>query len=193
MCAGWALGDFPRGKVARCGGLTASKVLELEHGPAAAPRRLRRHRTGVQHEICKQSWSTVGIQFIGKWPFTERGQRTGANDRYGQGADASRQLMNDGCLSGRDTRASALGLERMTATGRTVSITARRDRGSNLGLFCHLERIVNLDAGVSNCARKFAMTKQQLYGPEIFCPAINQRCFGAAHRVRAVRGVVESN
>ena len=32
MCAGWALGDFPRGKVARCGGLTASKVLELEHG-----------------------------------------------------------------------------------------------------------------------------------------------------------------
>ena len=42
---------------------------------------------------------------------------TQSNDRKGRGADASRQLMNDGCLSGRDTRATALGLERMTATG----------------------------------------------------------------------------
>jgi len=63
---------------------------------------------------------------------------------------------------------------------------------SNLGLFCHLERIVDLDADVSNCALKFAMTKQQLYGPEFFCPAMNQGCFGPAHRVRAVRVVVES-
>lgn len=77
--------------------------------------------------------------------------------------------------------------------GRTVSLTVRRNRGSNSGLFCHLERVVDFDAEVSDCALKFGLAKQQLYGPEVFCPAINQRCFGPTHRVRAVRRVVESN
>lgn len=67
------------------------------------------------------------------------------------------------------------------------------DLGSDFSLLRHLKRIVDLDAKISYCALKLGMAEEQLNGAEVFCAAINQRRLRAAHRVGAVRGVVESD
>lgn len=69
---------------------------------------------------------------------------------------------------------------------------AGRD-ASNLGLLCHLKSIVDLDAEIANCAFQLRMPEQQLYGPKILRPAVDQRGFCTAHSVGAIRGIVEAN
>lgn len=46
-------------------------------------------------------------------------------------------------------------------------IAARPNHCSHFGLFDHLECVVGLDAGLSDCAPRFWMTERQLYGPEV--------------------------
>lgn len=62
---------------------------------------------------------------------------------------------------------------------------------SNLGLFGHLQRVVDFDTEVSDCAFKFGVAQQQLDCSKVFRTAIDQRCFRSTHRVRAIGGVVE--
>ena len=51
--------------------------------------------------------------------------------------------------------------------------------GLYLCLLGHLQGIIDLDAEVSDGTFQLSMSKQQLYGSKILCPAINQCCFGA--------------
>jgi hypothetical protein len=61
----------------------------------------------------------------------------------------------------------------------------------NVGLLGHLERVVHLDAKMSDGTYPLRMTEQQLNSPEICRPSADQRRFGATHRVRAVGRVVK--
>ena len=47
----------------------------------------------------------------------------------------------------------------MTEAGRTVPRYCPADRGSSLRLFCHLQRIVDLDTEISHCTFQFRVTK----------------------------------
>jgi hypothetical protein len=58
--------------------------------------------------------------------------------------------------------------------------------GSALGPFSHLQRVIHLDAKVSDGALKFAVTKQELYGPQVFRTPVDQCRLGSAQRMGAV-------
>ena len=58
--------------------------------------------------------------------------------------------------------------------------------GSALGPFSHLQRVIHLDAKVSDGAPEFAVTKQALYGPQVLRTAAAQRRFDSAQRTGAV-------
>ncbi len=56
----------------------------------------------------------------------------------------------------------------------------------DLRLFCHFERVVDLDAKVSHRALKLGMTEQQLHRPEVLRAPIDQGGFGASDRMRSI-------
>jgi hypothetical protein len=63
----------------------------------------------------------------------------------------------------------------------------------HFGLLSHFKRVVDFDAEVSHRALELGMSEQQLHGPEVLRPPIDQRRFGAAQRMGAVRGRVQSD
>jgi hypothetical protein len=81
-------------------------------------------------------------------------------------------------------------------SGRTnsdvASARAAAPAALDLSLLRELERVVNLDAKVPDCALDLAVTEQQLNRSEVLRPLVYQRCFGAAHRMRAIYGRVKS-
>ena len=65
--------------------------------------------------------------------------------------------------------------------------------GLHFCLLCYLQCIIDLDTEVSDCTFQLAMSKQQLYSSEIFCPAINQRCFGTPQWMSSIRSWIKTN
>jgi len=61
----------------------------------------------------------------------------------------------------------------------------------HLSLLRDLQRVLDLDAKVADGALQFAMAEQQLDGPQVLGPAVDQGRLGAAQRVGAVVGRVE--
>ena len=59
--------------------------------------------------------------------------------------------------------------------------TATSPKGLHLGLFGNLQRVVDLDPKVSDGAFKFRMAEQELNGPKIPGPAIDQSRLGSPH------------
>ena len=51
----------------------------------------------------------------------------------------------------------------------------------HLGLLGDLQRIVDFDPEIPDSAFKFRVSEQELYGPEIPGPSVDQRRFGAPH------------
>lgn len=47
------------------------------------------------------------------------------------------------------------------------------DFALDLRLFRHLESIIHLDAKIADRAFKLRMSQQQLYRPQVLCPAID--------------------
>jgi hypothetical protein len=70
-----------------------------------------------------------------------------------------------------------------TALGRsaTVEIGGRdQPAGLHLSLLSDLQGVVDLNSEVSDGALEFAMAEEELDGPEIPRPSVDQRRFGAA-------------
>ena len=55
--------------------------------------------------------------------------------------------------------------------------------GLHLSLLGDLQRVVNFDAKVSDCALQLGMPKQELNGSEVLRTLVNQRCLGSLHRL----------
>lgn len=62
---------------------------------------------------------------------------------------------------------------------------------SDFGLFGHLKRVIHLDTEVSNGALKLGMAQEQLNRAQVLSASIYQGCLRAAHRVGAIRGVIQ--
>lgn len=81
-------------------------------------------------------------------------------------------------------------------SGRTnpykASIRAASSAALDFSLLRDLERVVDFDAKVPDCAFNFTMAEQQLDGPEVLRAFVNQRCLGAAHGMCAVDRSVKS-
>ena len=63
---------------------------------------------------------------------------------------------------------------------------------SDLCLLGDLQSNIHLDAKVAHCGFKFAMAEQQLHGPQILRPSIDECRLGSPHRVRAAVCRVEN-
>ena len=74
-----------------------------------------------------------------------------------------------------------------------ASAGRRRLKSSYLGLFCHLECIVDFDAEVAYRALQLRMTEEQLDSPEILGAPVDQRCLRPPHRVSTVGARVQSD
>jgi hypothetical protein len=64
---------------------------------------------------------------------------------------------------------------------------------SDVNLFRYCQGVIDLDAEIPDRAFDLGMPKQELDGPEISRPPINQGSFGAAQRVRPEQLRVKSN
>jgi len=64
---------------------------------------------------------------------------------------------------------------------------------SDFGLLRHLQRIIDLDAEVSDRALQLGMTEQQVNRPEILGSPVDQCRLGPAHRVGSVIAGVQSD
>src|SRR6202008_3216711 len=60
-------------------------------------------------------------------------------------------------------------------------------------LFGHLERVIDLDAEVSNGAFELRMAEEQLYSAQILRAAIDQRGFRASQCMGSIRGGVDAD
>ena len=77
----------------------------------------------------------------------------------------------------------------MPAQGRSAPLPEGTLTGAGrlaLGAFGHLQCVIHLDAKVSDGALKFAVTKQELYGPQVLRTPVDQRRLGSAQRMGAV-------
>jgi hypothetical protein len=63
----------------------------------------------------------------------------------------------------------------------------------NFGLFGDFQSIIDFYAQVVHCRFQFGVTKQQLDGPQVLGPTIDQGCFGPAHRVGAIGRGIEAD
>lgn len=70
---------------------------------------------------------------------------------------------------------------------------AARPRQSHVGLLRHLERIVDLDAEISNRALQLAVPEKQLNRPQILRATVDQRRLGPTHCMRPVGCIVQSD
>ena len=77
-------------------------------------------------------------------------------------------------------------LDIMAETGHTVFARAAVGQWLNLGLLGDLQRVVYLDAEVSDGAFELGMAKQQLNGSQVLRPLVYQRRFRSPHRVRPI-------
>jgi len=64
---------------------------------------------------------------------------------------------------------------------------------SDVNLFRYCQGVIDLDAEIPDRAFDLGMPKQELDGPEISCPPIDQGSFGAAQRVRPEQSRVQSH
>ena len=64
---------------------------------------------------------------------------------------------------------------------------------SDVNLFRYCQGVIDLDAEIPDRAFDLGMPKQELDGPEISCPPIDQGSFGAAQRVRPEQSRVQSD
>jgi len=65
--------------------------------------------------------------------------------------------------------------------------------GLDFSLLSHFQRVVDLDAEVSNRALQFGVAEEQLHRPQVFGASVDQRCLRAAHRVCSVRCVIKTD
>ena len=86
-----------------------------------------------------------------------------------------RQALINGCFEARCPKA-ALGRLRPSDSAAATSQTRL-----HFGLLNDLQRIVDFDPEIPDSAFKFRVSEQELYGPEIPGPSVDQRRFGAAH------------
>ena len=63
----------------------------------------------------------------------------------------------------------------------------------HLGLLGDLQRIVDFDAEIPNCAFEFRVPEQQLNSSEISGPPIDHRSFRTSHRMRPVCRCVQTD
>src|SRR5438552_11190415 len=85
--------------------------------------------------------------------------------------------------------------------GRRWPVSDRRTRwrsltslaNLHLGLLSDLQRIVDLDAEILNCAFEFRVPEQQLNSSEISGPPIDHRSFRTSHRMRPVCRCVQTD
>jgi hypothetical protein len=63
----------------------------------------------------------------------------------------------------------------------------------HLRLLSHFERVVYLDAEISNRAFKFRVAEQQLHRPQVLGASVNQRSLGATHGVCLVGCIIKSD
>jgi hypothetical protein len=63
----------------------------------------------------------------------------------------------------------------------------------HLRLLRYFESIVAFDAQVSDGTLKFRMTEQQLHYSQVFGPSIDQRRFGAVHRMSTVGARIKAD
>src|SRR3954453_22568069 len=64
---------------------------------------------------------------------------------------------------------------------------------SGINLFRYCERVIDLDAKIPNRALDLGMSQQELNGPQVACPSINQRSFRAAERMGTKQSRVQPN
>ena len=89
--------------------------------------------------------------------------------------DAAKLARTEVYRSTLPARLSAIRLtDRVAEIGRTASDCCPPNYPSDFGLFGHLERVVDLDAEISDGTLQFCMTEQQLHGPEVFSTAVDQ-------------------
>jgi hypothetical protein len=62
-----------------------------------------------------------------------------------------------------------------------------------LGLLCHLQGIVHLDAEVTDRAFQLGMSEKQLDPVQVLSPAVDQSRLRPPKRVRSVLGLVQSD
>ena len=65
--------------------------------------------------------------------------------------------------------------------------------GSEIDAFRDGDGVINLHPEIAHRAFELGVTEQQLHGAQVAGLAIDQRCFGAAQRVRAVCGGVQAD
>ena len=82
--------------------------------------------------------------------------------------------------------------ERLTGSRRSATVAGRSPTGSGLylGLFGHLECIINFDPEVTHGAFELRMTKQQLHYAQVLRKPVDQCRLGTPHRVCAIGRVV---
>ena len=95
-----------------------------------------------------------------------------------------------------DASERLLGLVRQ-ALSRGSSLHHRRlllaESSLDLGLLRDLKCVVDLDPEIPDGALQLRVTKQQLDGPDVLDPLVDQRRLRSAQRVCAVPGLVQTN
>jgi hypothetical protein len=74
----------------------------------------------------------------------------------------------------------------MPESGHTVFPRAAACRRLDFRLLGDLQRVIDFDAEVANCAFQLGMAKQQLNGPQVLCALVDQGRLGSPHGMRSV-------
>jgi hypothetical protein len=84
-------------------------------------------------------------------------------------------------------------LDAKSAHGRSTPLARPSKHASYLGLFRHLQGIIDLDTQIANGTFQFGVPEQQLDSTQILGPPVDQRSFGSTRGVSSVRRSVQAD